>query len=200
MAVIDLKLEAWKNKLLDLGKRNRLINYKETKRSSLKIVKPDILNLWQDFVVNERTIEFPFFDEELADTSSGQLSLIDEDELIELQSYIQTNQTLKEQQKTLRSLREKAKTAVEELGVNILYLSFGFLKWTESGKSEQYLMSPLVLVPASLIIESINDPYILNIHEDEIVINPTLKYKLENDFGIVLPEIDEDQDLRAYFN
>lgn len=60
MAAIDLKLEAWKNKLLDLGKRNRLINYKETKRSSLKIIKPDILNLWQDFVVNERAIEFPF--------------------------------------------------------------------------------------------------------------------------------------------
>ena len=79
MAAIDLKLEAWKNKLLDLGKRNRLINYKETKRSSLKIIKPDILNLWQDFVVNERTIEFPFFDEELPDSDNEQLSLIEED-------------------------------------------------------------------------------------------------------------------------
>ena len=199
MAVIDLKLEAWKNKLLDLGKRNRLINYKETKRSSLKIIKPDILNLWQDFVVNERAIEFPFFDEELSDSDNEQLSLIEED-LIDLQSYIQTNQSIKEQQRTLRSLREKAKTASEELGVNILYLSFGFLKWTESGKSEQSMMSPLVLVPASLTIESINDPYILNIHEDEIVINPTLKYKLENDFGIILPEIDEEQDLKSYFS
>jgi len=114
MAAIDLKLEAWKNKLLDLGKRNRLINYKETKRSSLKIIKPDILNLWQDFVVNERAIEFPFFDEELSDSDNEQLSLIEED-LIDLQSYIQTNQSIKEQQRTLRSLREKAKTASEEL-------------------------------------------------------------------------------------
>ena len=96
MAAIDLKLEAWKNKLLDLGKRNRLINYKETKRSSLKIIKPDILNLWQDFVVNERAIEFPFFDEELSDSDNEQLSLIEED-LIDLQSYIQTNQSIKEQ-------------------------------------------------------------------------------------------------------
>ena len=165
----------------------------------MKIIKPDILNLWQDFVVNERAIEFPFFDEELSDSDNEQLSLIEED-LIDLQSYIQTNQSIKEQQRTLRSLREKAKTASEELGVNILYLSFGFLKWTESGKSEQSMMSPLVLVPASLTIESINDPYILNIHEDEIVINPTLKYKLENDFGIILPEIDEDQDLKSYFS
>lgn len=199
MGSIDLKLEAWKNKLLDLGKRNRLINYKETKRSSLKIIKPDILNLWQDFVVNERAIEFPFFDEELSESDNEQLSLREED-LIDIQSYIQTNQSIKEQQRTLRSLREKAKTASEELGVNILYLSFGFLKWTESGKSEQSMMSPLVLVPVYLTIESINDPYILNIHEDEIVINPTLKYKLENDFGIVLPEIDEDQDLKLYFS
>jgi hypothetical protein len=114
MAAIDLKLEAWKNKLLDLGKRNRLINYKETKRSSLKIIKPDILNLWQDFVVNERAIEFPFFDEELSDSDNEQLSFIEED-LIDLQSYIQTNQSIKEQQRTLRSLREKAKTASEEL-------------------------------------------------------------------------------------
>jgi len=27
MATIDQKLEAWKNKLLDLGKRNRLISF-----------------------------------------------------------------------------------------------------------------------------------------------------------------------------
>ena len=113
MALIDLKLEAWKNKLLDLGKRNRLINYKETKRSSLNIIKPDILNLWQDFVVNERTIEFPFFDEELSDSDNEQLSLIEED-LINIQSYIKTNQSIKEQQRTLRSLREKAKIASEE--------------------------------------------------------------------------------------
>lgn len=199
MAAIDLKLEAWKNKLLDLGKRNRLINYKETKRSSLKIIKPGISNLWQDFVVNEKSIEFPFYDEEVSDSNSEQLSLIEEEPINQL-NYLVTNQSIKEQQKTLRTLREKAKTAVEELGVNILYLSFGFLSWTESGKSDQILMSPLILVPAALTIESISDPYILNIHEDEIVINPTLKFKLENDFGIILPEIEEDQDIKSYFN
>lgn len=199
MAAIDLKVEAWKNKLLDLGKRNRLINYKETKRSSLKIVKPGILNLWQDFVIDEKSIEFPFYDEELSELDAEQLTLFEE-EANALKNDVLTNQSIKEQQKTLRNLREKAKTAVEELGVNILYLSFGFLSWTESGKSEQVLMSPLILVPATLSIESISDPYILSIHEDEIVINPTLKYKLENDFGIILPDIEEEQDIKAYFN
>lgn len=37
MANIDTKYEVWKNKLLDLGKRNRLLNYRDTARSNVKI-------------------------------------------------------------------------------------------------------------------------------------------------------------------
>jgi hypothetical protein len=33
-------IEKWKKRLLDLGKRNKLIAYHETKRSSLKITLP----------------------------------------------------------------------------------------------------------------------------------------------------------------
>lgn len=40
----------------------------------------------------------------------------------------------------------------------------------------------------------------LSLHEDEIVINPTLSYKLENDFGIKPPEFDESDDISAYFS
>ena len=141
--------------------------------------------MWDSFVVNENPLEFPFVDEE-------QISFENE-EINEITYSVVTNQTIKEQQKTLRSLREKAKTAMEEQGVNILYFSFGYLKWTESANSEQYFTSPIILVPVTLTIESISDPYILNLHEDEIVINPTLKYKLENDFGIVLPEFDDEK-------
>ncbi|MCL2187064.1 MAG: DUF4011 domain-containing protein, partial [Treponema sp.] len=36
--IIDFKIEFWKKKLLDLGKRNRLINYRDTKRSCLRFV------------------------------------------------------------------------------------------------------------------------------------------------------------------
>lgn len=57
--------------------------------------------------------------------------------------------------------------------------------------------SPILLVPVSLTIESIASPYILSIHEDEIVINPTLSYKLENDFGITLPKYNEGDDLHS---
>ena len=61
-----------------------------------------------------------------------------------------TNQSVNEQQKTLRNLREKAKTAMEEQGVNILYLSFGFLRWREDDNSDQYLLSLVAKTEALL--------------------------------------------------
>ena len=188
MAVnIENKIEIWQNKLLDLGKRNKLLNYRETKRSTLRIIIPEIYEFWDSFVKNEKTLEFPFYDD------------IENQEESPLLSRVVTNQPVNDMQKTLRNLRDKAKTAIEEQGINVLYLSFGFLEWNESKDSEQFFRSPLILVPVTLTVESISSPYILSLHEDEILVNPTLQYKLNNDFGIYLPEFDEDSDLQEYF-
>ena len=188
MINIETRVEAWKKRLLDLGKRNRLMNYRDTKRSNLKILSPDCFSLWQSFVQNEKPIEFPYYD-----------ARDDQEESIFFHA-IETNQSIKEMQITLKVLRDKAKTAYEEQGVNILYLSFGFLKWTESADSDYWYTSPLVLVPVSLTVESISSPYILSLHEDEIVINPTLLYKLENDYGLALPSLNDDEDIKWLFS
>ncbi len=59
---MDLKLNTWKNKLLDMGKRNRLLNYQDTRRSNLRIKNLGIYDLWDSFVVNEHPLVFPFID------------------------------------------------------------------------------------------------------------------------------------------
>lgn len=61
MTTIDMnaKIESWKSKLLDLSKKNRLLNYKETKRSSLKILNPECFELFESFVKNEEPLIFP---------------------------------------------------------------------------------------------------------------------------------------------
>lgn len=56
---INTKMEVWGNKLLNLGKRNRLLNYRKTKRSSLKILSPFCLGLYCSFVQNEQPLVFP---------------------------------------------------------------------------------------------------------------------------------------------
>lgn len=188
MAVIDIRIDKWKKRLLDLGKRNRLINYRETKRSNIKIVSPDLADLYTSLVLNGNDLEFPYPTDENYDDSD------EESYGIVLKGDLETNRSIKEQQKTLRNLRDKAKTAIEEQGVNILYLSFGFLKWKESLDSEQIITSPIILVPVMLTLEAISSPFVLSLHDDEIVVNPTLIYKLENDFGINLPEFDDHED------
>ena len=187
MANIDVKYEGWKNKLLDLGKRNRLLNYRDTARSNLKIESPECGMLWDIFVKNEKPLIFPFESDEFQSKSS-------------YTPNVTTNKSINDLQKTLRNLRSKAKTANEEQGVNVLYLSFGFLRWTESENSNQIFSSPLVLVPVTLTVDSLDSPYVLSLHEDEIVLNPTLEYKLENDFGITLPPFEDSEDINDFLN
>ena len=195
MVNIDLKLDTWKNKLLDMGKRNRLLNYRDTRRSNLRIIVPGIYDLWDSFVVNEQPLKFPRVDED----ETQQLSLEENQIPATDPNSVQTSQSPKEQQRTLRNLRSKAKAFMEEQGVNVLYLSFGFLRWTESDHSKVHFDAPLILVPVSLSWESITSPFVLSLHEDEIIVNPTLAYKLDNDFGIKLPEFNIEDSLSAYF-
>lgn len=73
------------------------------------------------------------------------------------------------------------------------------LKWKERDDSSQVFASPVILVPVRLLIESITSPYRLVLHDDEIVINPTLSHKLDNDFGIIMPEFDSTHDSPAEY-
>ena len=89
---------------------------------------------------------------------------------------------------------------MEEQGINMLYLSFGFLKYTEAAHSTVILRAPLVLVPVTLTVESITAPFVLSLHEDEITLNPTLLYKLQSEYGLTLPAFDENADLGQFFS
>lgn len=196
MANLNEKIEHWKNKLLDLGKRNSLLNYKYTRRSNLRIEMPKIFDLWNSFVIQEEPLIFPIPAEPMSpeEEDSNETNL-ETDGII-------TNQSPQERQKTLNNIRSKAKTALEEQGINVLYLSFGFVGWTESENSSEVFTAPLILVPVALKLESMTSPFVLTLREDEIVANPTLKHKLENDFGIELPEFDSDSEdsLNDYFS
>ena len=46
--IIDKKEEYWKKKLIDLSKRNNLVNYRFTKSKSLQIKKPDLKQIIDD--------------------------------------------------------------------------------------------------------------------------------------------------------
>ena len=182
------RIEIWKKLLLDFGKKNRLINFIEGKRGNVKITTPSFDKLWEWIVVNEKEIIFPYAKKIQVDDKGEEIY-----ETV-IKGDVETNKPIGDLQKTLKALRYKANTSIEEQGINTLYLTFGMLKWKERDDSSQVFSSPVILVPVRLLIESITSPYRIALHEDEIVINPTLSHKLVNDFGIIMPEFDSTND------
>lgn len=186
------RIEYWKRFLLDFGKRNRLINFKDGKRTNVIITSPTYDMLYKKIAILEETISFPYVKKTVKSNVDGEV-IINADN-------VETSKTVVELQNTLRNLRYRAKTSIEEQGINVLFLTFGLLKWTEREGSSQILASPIILVPVKLTLESLSSPFKLHLHEDEIVVNPTLAHKFENDFGIRLPAFDSGQSIADYFN
>ena len=203
---INFKLEYWKNQLLDLGKKNRLINCplpktgKRISRTALLICSPAYDNLWKTFTdaEGENTLKFSIPDV----TSNDSVDEIDEQQsLFKCDIFpngVQTNQNCVETCKTLRRLMKRSKEFLSEKGLNALYLAFGFLNWKEKGIDGQELRSPLLLIPVTLSQESLIDPIVLARLDDEITMNHALEQKLQIDFGIELPQFEEGDDWKKY--
>ncbi len=191
---LDKKIEHWKRELLDTGKRNKMINYRETKRSTLKILEPEATELFNRLALSEKPLTFqkPIN----KDTDLRTYSII---ALMETLSYtlnvqvgdIKTAGTIIEREKTLKNLRSRAKLAQEEQGTNILYLSFGFIYWrAQSRDSSPWFKAPLLMMPVTLGIKSLNAPYTLSRYDDEIEVNPTLDYLFSTEYNINLPKFE----------
>ena len=201
--ILDKKIKAWEDQLLDLGKRNKMISYRESKRTTLKILKPSFEELYQQIVVDEKELTFQKAIDRDSDLRVySVLSLLDKLACpMEVNiGDIRAEGSLPEVKKTLKNLRSKAHLAMDEQGTNILYLAFGFIEWHEKGnRNDSWMRSPLILVPVALTLPSLNAQYSLQKHEDEVVVNPTLAYLFERDYGITLPEFDSDKDTLESF-
>ena len=192
--MMERKIDRWKRELLDTGKRNKMINYRETKRTTLKILEPGPKELFNLLAVSEKTL---IFQRPISKNSDFRIySML---ALLETLSYsmpvhvgdIKAEGTVMERERTLKNLRSKTKLAQEEQGTNILYLSFGFILWKEHNRdSSPWLKSPLLMMPVQLGLKSLNAPYTISKYDGEIEINPTLDYLFNQNFGIDLPTFD----------
>ncbi|WEO78596.1 DUF4011 domain-containing protein [Cryobacterium sp. SO2] len=146
------RIDQWKNALLDLSLRNRLINF--TERGALALTVPDQhLADVEDLITGgtgltllpsdrmattdrERGIRFG------RDLPADQLAAVLADKRAVYADVTDTAYATR-----LRALAYKARTVVQETGANNLYLAFGSLVWTVNDRE---LRSPLVLVPVVL--------------------------------------------------
>lgn len=187
-------VEKWKNLLLDFSKGNRSYNFRPNKRTTLEITTPCCFDLFKKLAIENDTLLFPrpVEEEDGSENTKKQIGMVD------LET---TAPSITEQQKSLYTIRQRAKSTFNEQGIHILYLIFGLLHWKEQSNSDDEILSPVVLVPVQLTCESLVSPYKLSILDGEdIKLNPTLRHKLKNDHGIVLPEFSDQVELPEYLD
>ena len=85
----------------------------------------------------------------------------------------------------------KARGSQAEQGVNILFATFGLLRWQETPTSSDSF-APLILVPVQLTRASALDPFQISALDEELSLNPTLVEKLRTQFDVTLTLGDED--------
>ncbi|WP_244464416.1 DUF4011 domain-containing protein [Candidatus Liberibacter africanus] len=104
----------------------------------------------------------------------------------------------------LRLINEKSQSSIKETGTSILYIVLGFLEWYEIDDYSNPRLAPLFTIPVVLEKRnSVSHPgipqYQLRYTGEEILLNLSLKEKLQSDFGIILPPIEEGMWPEDYF-
>jgi hypothetical protein len=205
--LVKKKLQYWANQLNDMGRRNRLLFFRETRTSSLVISEPKALDVFERLVVSNKSIYSPLpptkkkkglFDELEDDTEENEE---EKEEYVRKDEEFLSTKTIEQVNRVLNSLRYKARTIREEQGFNALYMGFGVLKWQE-GISSEFSEAPLVLVPIDITRDGLGARFEIKLLEEETVINPTLQAKLEKDFNVELPDIEDnstEENLNVYW-
>ena len=205
MTSVTSKLRTWENLLLDTGKRNNLVNFKDAKGSTVEIVAPDFATL---FSRAEHAAVFEAFGVEEKMSAAGEEIAR---QIVNKEEYrTQHAEKLKKKQiliynsagaplQALKNISKKAQTAIEETGINITYMAFGFIHWAEKENPTHVMRAPVLLVPVSIRNDSPLSPYYIKV-TDDVLVNPTFSFKLKHEYGIGLPEFDEEEGLDVYWN
>jgi len=208
---LSSSIDAWKRKLLDLSKRNRALNFRATKVSTVAIVDEHPAEIFRLLYLAEREMRFKAAEPAATDAGASAATSADgrPDEEIDTAApqsefvpydaaalddrytdeFLQTTATPEALDRSLRRLDEQARLAIEEQGVNTLFLALGMLHYAEADTSDQVFNAPLVLLPVELSRKSARSGYRIRAADDEPVVNPALAEYLRLDFGITLPEL-----------
>lgn len=228
-ALTSRRLEEFRRNLLDTSMRNRLINFRthSSKGKPLDRVisvvgeSPDAL---MDILVNESKpmsflgkpdpkktkAKLPSTElgkesdsqSELTDPSEDDIDILPQDEDESTDQFdlkLNTLETLTSLDRKLTRIWRDSKVALEEQGVNILFLALGSLEWYEQESSEEKRVAPLILLPVSLDrIQS--GAFRIRWDGSELGSNLSLGALLRRDeYGLKLPDLPEEIVPSRYF-
>ncbi len=183
-------LQEYEKKIVDLSRRNRLLNYpKNARLINFEITLEDFQQKFG--VLDEFIIEFPH--KELLQEEEKQESLLEE-EVIEKNKYVPLTTPKGEKLlSTLSKLRLDAKRKFEEHGLHTLFMTFGRIRWKEpqvSKGSSQAVKgfdynAPILLVPIQIQEKRNPKQTIITAYLEgsDITINKVVSLLLEKEYN-----------------
>ncbi len=211
---ICAEIDRLRQKLLDLTNSNRLLNYRKSDRRTIEFVDKTPNEIFDRLVTKERTYYFsPAADALESGTSSELTPLFDSapDDVDESEGVsgledaapgttggtsvgtLRTSLSRKSLDSVLTTMRREANTAIEETGVNYLYVAIGLLEWKDNDSADRTLLAPLILIPARLErkYDGRSGSYrtTLAYTGEEVQSNLSLTKRLEKDFDLQLPDL-----------
>jgi hypothetical protein len=224
-----IRVEDWKQRLIDLSRRNNLLYFHKNKRGSLSITQPDMQTAFNSLVLKKKRLEFWLPPEEgqtpgaeekpkgrakrkAVKTAKAEVeasvkdssSMPEEPQRPKVNQLVSGKMSRTELEGSLKSLQWRSLLDYRERGVRILHAAFGTLNWVDL-ETKEPVQSPLILVPLELTRDTIRQPYSIALPpvEEEEVLNPALQVKLKNDYKIDLPPLPEEWEnlkLQDYFD
>ena len=185
-----IRLERWKRSLIDLTKRNRLLNYNPNRATTIKIINEMPGEVFRLLHINEKTLKF------LPSSEASSTNITRE-------KFLQTALTEEKLNDGLLRIYRKSSSLFEEQGLNTLFLAIGILEWYDSDDYETPLLAPILLLPVELSRKLAWQDFSLKTIPDDPVINPALIEQLRLSHELIIPELPEDLndwDLDLFFS
>lgn len=170
-------LDGWRDSLLDLGGRNRLLNFRHTRTATLELSAPAAPALlaglprgWDFAPVVEANGVVDRVTHRVADRVTDRVA----DRVPGLVTQKTTQSGL---DAALTQLRRKSGQMFNDYGLWVLWLGVGMLDWREQGATEASA-APLVLVPVELCRDRAGRTRLHEAEGQDPIHNPALAVKL----------------------
>jgi very-short-patch-repair endonuclease len=217
---VRTQVEALRRKLLDLSLRNRMLNFRPSKRLGIAVVGEDPAQLHRILVEEGRKMSFlgkpdppkrppapeqpglyddPVTAVALRQEAEDELNAYLEDPhatVSQTDTRLQTEEFVSVLEAKLRTIHREAELANEELGIDTLFLTLGMLEWCEPG-SPRTCRAPLLFIPVKLERQANGAMRLVHAGGD-VGDNLPLRAKL-GEFNLSLPTYGDDLSVPDYF-
>ena len=195
------RIDRWKQRLLDLSLRNKLLNFKPT-RGAIEIYFPEPAKVEDSLAAGKVFTLLPAGSLQIGDDDRSRNLIRAQGNDDPLQKYIQgefkrlrlhckSETDPAAINKSLLTLYRQSQSDMDEGGINTLFLTLGMVKWISADR--KVFKAPLLLIPMRLNRISIKEGFTLERSDEDALLNVTLLEMLRIDFQKTIRGIDPNE-------